>query len=240
MKTILLAVSIVANCLAADPSPVTRSHVRVIHVKADMNTEFLDLQKTELIPALKKAGVKSRTFYETRFGTRGEYVVITPVASLGEYEGDSPLTRALGAAGAARLNAKLMKCYDSVTDYIQTRQDDLSNLVEPPTPPNYVVVSRLRVSPGKLGDFRGIIKSDILPIYVKGKRRLQTSRRGFGANGNDFTAAYGIDKLSELDAGSVVLQALGNEGVERLALKYAPIFTIVETVVRHRMADLSF
>lgn len=240
MKTILVAVGLVASCLAVEPRAHTRSQVRVIHVKADMDNAFIDLQKTEVIPALKKAGVMSRTIYQTRFGTRGEYVVITPFASYGEFDGDSALTKALGTAGAARLNAKLMKCYDTVTDYVNTRQDDLSNLVEVATPQNYLVVSRVRVAPGKMADFRNLIKADVHPIYAKAKKRWTVNQRGLGANSNDFSTSYGIDRLSELDAGSLVRQSLGTEAADRLAVKHSPIFTIVETVVRQRMVDLSF
>ena len=50
---------------------VTPTLITVTQVKPEMLTEWIDLQKNEVIPALKKAGVKSR---EVRVGVLGRSV----------------------------------------------------------------------------------------------------------------------------------------------------------------------
>ena len=47
-----------------------RSLVRITQVKPDMATEWLAIQKNEVNPALKKAGLASRTMLETVLGNR--------------------------------------------------------------------------------------------------------------------------------------------------------------------------
>src|SRR5262249_36991142 len=43
----------------------------IVHVKPEMLTEWLDLQKNAVVPALKKAGVKTRTVLLRRCDWRG-------------------------------------------------------------------------------------------------------------------------------------------------------------------------
>jgi hypothetical protein len=71
--------------------------VTITHVKPDMLTEWIDLQKNEVVPALKKAGVKTRTVYVSGlFGPAGEYATIQPFEKYAEFDGDNPLIKALG------------------------------------------------------------------------------------------------------------------------------------------------
>jgi hypothetical protein len=82
-------------------SAPNRSRVNVIHVKPDMVDEFINIEKNEVVPALKKGGQKSRTVYRTTtFGNAFEFVVITPFQKYSEFDGDSAQLKALGAANA--------------------------------------------------------------------------------------------------------------------------------------------
>src|SRR6516225_51436 len=75
------------------PAAPTISRVTVTEVKPDMLDEWLDLQKNELIPALKKGGVKTRTVYSSGlFGTAGEYVSIVPVEKFASFDEPNPQT----------------------------------------------------------------------------------------------------------------------------------------------------
>ena len=63
-----MSASVLASLCSGQPgrrleSPANRSLVTIIHVKPEMLTELLDLQKNGVAPALKKAGVKARTVY---------------------------------------------------------------------------------------------------------------------------------------------------------------------------------
>ena len=79
---LVLTVGVPTLCLAqAAPAQPAMSRVTVTQVRPDMLNEWLDLQKNEVIPALKKAGVQTRTVFSSGlFGTAGEYLLIQPVA----------------------------------------------------------------------------------------------------------------------------------------------------------------
>src|ERR1017187_3219456 len=104
---VLLAATLSTPSLA-QPS---MSRVTITHVRPDMLTEWVDLQKNEVVPALKKAGEKTRTVYVSGlFRSSYEYVIITPIASFAQFDGDSPILKTLGPVPAARLGEKLRKC----------------------------------------------------------------------------------------------------------------------------------
>ena len=89
-------------------------------------------------------------------------------------------------------------------------------------------------------DFQALIKSDILPVYKKANVRFIVTQRGPGANVNDVTMATGYAKYADLDGGPFLVKQLGADGAAKVNAKFNGIRTIVEVVVRSRVADLSF
>jgi hypothetical protein len=225
---------------AAQPANPT-SRVVFTHVRPDMLNEWLDLQKNEVVPALKKAGQKTRTVYSSGlFGTAGEYVTVTPFEKYAEFDGDSPLVTALGAAGAARLNEKMRKCLVSQNGFATTRLADLSNVIPGAPPAAVVVFVRYRITPGKMQDFENLVKSDILPVYKKAKVGLTVTQRGPGANTADVTLGTQYSKYADLDGGPFLVKQLGQDAASKLNAKFVGIRTLIDVVVRTRVADLSF
>jgi len=205
-----------------------------------MLNEWLDLQKNEVVPALKKANVKSQTIYATTlFGDGFEYTTITPFGKYAEFDDQAPVVRALGAAPAARLGEKIRKCIVSTTSYVITRQDDLSNVPDGP-PLTRIATTRIRVAPGKMTDYLNVIKTEITPAFKKAKLTLVVNRRGFGTNGNDLNVTTPLDKYADLDGQSPFVKALGQDGLTKLGPKLASMSAVFETIVRTRVADLSF
>ena len=123
----------VALCFAgavlaqSGPAPAAHSQVVMVHVKADMLNEWMDLQKNEFIPAQKKAGVTTRTTYQTVFGNTNEFLTVTPLNKYAEFDGQSQLEHALGTVGAARLAAKLQECLESREVFISNALPELSS-----------------------------------------------------------------------------------------------------------------
>ena len=217
------------------------NRVTYTHLKPDMVTEWVDLQKNEIVPALKKAGVKGRVVYSSGlFGTSYEYVTITPMENFAAFDAGNPITKALGAEASARLAAKLSKCTASAQSFQSTRMSDIS-YPDPDTPwPQILLSTRVRVAPGKMPEFESIMKTDVLPAYKKAKVYYTANRRGFGANSNDVTITVGYAKYADIDAGNPMVKALGAEGAAKLLAKFAGVATLIEQVVRSRQADLSF
>ena len=180
----------------------TRSRVTIMHGLHDMLTEWVDLQKNEVVPALKKAGEKTRTVYASGlFGTSYEYVTITPIESFAQFDGHSPILKTLGPAPVARLGEKLRKCTVSSQSFLITSVDDLSNVQDPDQPPKILVSTPLLVVTGKTQEFETFIKTDVLLVYKKAKVGYFVTRRGLGANSNDFVLSTVYSKYADLEGG---------------------------------------
>jgi len=85
-----------AECSAQSGAPsapapaVMRSQVRVTQLKPDMVNEWLSIQKNEVNPALKKAGISSRAVVENVYGNMFEYLSVTPIENYSVLDGDDP------------------------------------------------------------------------------------------------------------------------------------------------------
>ena len=79
-----------------------------VNVRQDMLEQFMATVKNELAPALKKAGQTSFLARRVEYGgSRNQFTFRSPLNKFSELDGDSPLIKALGKDGAAKLGAKL-------------------------------------------------------------------------------------------------------------------------------------
>lgn len=228
-------------CLAQSNNP--QYLVMVTQVKPDMLNEWMDIQKNEINPALKKAGIKQRTVSGTLLGNTYEYVSVTPITTMGIFDGQNVIAQAVGPEAAARMLTKLRKCVVSTRTYSLTRLADLS--APPDSPGPITVITRRRVAAGKRQEYEAYIKNDILPLYKKAKAEgkvlgYTVSARGLGSFGNEIGSSVSLAKAADLDKGPALTQMLGREGAAKVAAKGAGLTTVIETVVRQRIADLSF
>lgn len=242
--SVCLVLFALSQGLAQSQAPAdTRSLVRITQVKPDMVTEWLAIQKNEVNPALKKGGVASRTLLETVLGNQYEYVSITPMGSYSEMDADNPLIKALGKDGGAKLLTKIRKCIDGQTMFVSTRLAELSSV-----PKNSAAIwttVRYRAAPGKNQDYENYLKTDLLPVYAKatavGKiAGYSVSRRGPGATTRDRTLVIYSDKIASMEAGTVTVQMLGQEGSAKLIAKSGSLASLVEVLVRRRLSDVSY
>ena len=233
--------SLVAQTPGAMPA-TTRSLVTVSRLNPDMVTEWFDLQKNEVVPALKKAGVTSRTVLATQVGNAYEYATLTPFPSWAAMDGDAPLVRALGAEAAARLNAKIRKCILTQQSYMTNRVDDLNMYA------GDALVWRIavrRAMPGKMTEYLAFYKADILPAMQKAKADgkiagATVAVRGAGAQSGEFTTVTYYSKFADMDAGDPMVLTLGQDAVDKIGAKGALLSTAVQVIVRRRVAELSF
>ncbi len=223
--------------------PTTRSYIQVVRLKPDMVNEWVALQKDEVIPAQKKAGVTSRITLSTVVGNSFEYTVITPFPSWSSMDGDAPLTRALGAAGAAALNAKVRKCIMTQTTFLTSRQDDLSIAAA-----GEALVWRTtvrRALPGKMQEYLAFYKAAVVPALQKAKADGKIagsvlSTRGVGALSRELTATTLYNKFADLDGPNPVVAAVGSDSATAIGAKTDVLTTTSQTYVRRRIADLSY
>jgi hypothetical protein len=98
-----------------------------IETKAAMGLEFENLLKTDIIPAMKKAGATQLSVWKTeRFGNPNKYLLISPLQGMAEFDQPSPLMKVLGQEGVAALMAKMQKIVQSTRRCSMEAQPALS------------------------------------------------------------------------------------------------------------------
>jgi len=207
-----------------------------------MLNEWIDLQKNEVVPAQKKGGLKERQVWATAVGNSFEYTILVPFEKFALLDSPNPVVTALGAEAAARLNAKTRKCIEVQRTFMTNRVDDLN------IPPGTALVMRTvvrRVPPGRAQDYVSFYRADVFPALKKAKADGKIAGatiaiRGVGAQANELTTTEYYNKFADMDAGSPVAAVVGVEANAKINAKGAPLATTVQTVIRRRVAELSF
>lgn len=227
---------------AQPPAPSQWLSINVVRVKPDMLTEYQDFVKKELIPTLQKGGVKERNAYTTAFfGEAFEYVYVTPIESFAQYDGQSPIVKALGEEGARAFGAKARRLIVSTRTFaIQTRPD-LSYTGKMTGQPKYAVINSIQIAPGRNAEFENIIKNDVVPAMKKAEVvGYLVSQTAFGGDVNEYTSLTLYDNFADIGKGSPLVLALGQEGFNRLRQKTAGIIVRHERSVARYVPELSF
>ena len=240
--TLVFAAADPAPTVAQTAPPATRFQVTLVRLKPDMVTEWLALQKNELIPAQKKGGVTTRTTMQTALGNAFEYAILIPFPSFGAFDGPNAQEKALGAEAAAQLAAKIRRCVLTQSTYLLNRREDLG------IPQGTAIAARttvIRPLPGKGPDYLNYIKSDMLPVMKKAKDAgkiagYTVSARGVGAAAGELTTTTYYNKFADIDAGNPAIAVVGDAAATALTAKGAALATNVQVIVRRRVADLSF
>jgi heme-degrading monooxygenase HmoA len=225
----------------APPQPQWIS-IMVVHVKPEMLTEYLNFQKNEAVPTLQKGGVKERSVWQAAaFGEAFQYVFITPIDSLAQFDGDGPLQKALGKEGAEAYLAKARTFMSSVHTYGSLTRPDLSYVPEMMGTPKLAVVTTVNVAPGRRTEFEKLLKDEVVPVMKKaGVKGFYVSQGVFGGDGNTYVSLTLYDSFAEIGKGSPSMKVLGREGAAMLAQKFTGIMTHIETTIERYNADLSF
>ena len=236
-----LSPSAMGQAQPAGPAP-SRSQVTLVRVKPDMINEWLDLQKNEVMPAQKKGGVTTRTVLQTVIGNSFEYAIIVPFPVFAALDGENPQQKALGAEASARLAAKVRKCVDTQRTYLLNRRDELA-IAQGAAPAARTTVRR--AAPGKQAEYLNYLKSDVLPAMKKAKETgkiagYNVSTRGVGAQAGEITTTTYYNKFADMDAGNPLVVVLGEAAAAPITAKGDALSTAVQTIVRRRVADLSF
>jgi len=217
-----------------------RIHVSYVTVKPDMLQEWRDIQQNEVVPALKKAGLRRTVWRNAPFnGNQYEFVVISPIENYGQYDQENPVIKAVGQEAATRVISKLRKCIVSQTNFVSTGRRDLANPPAADQVPRIAVFTTFRVQPGKAPDYENYLKTEIQPIYKKNNVLYGISQRGFGAPSGEWVTTIYANKYADLEGGTTLVKILGQEGAAKVIAKAAGIRTAVRTVVRIRVPELS-
>jgi hypothetical protein len=237
-----LALLFVWNAASAQQD-TTRILVTVAHLKPEKVNEWRSLQQNEVIPALKKGGVTTRTTLETLFGDRPEYITLRPLESFAEFDGNDALEKALGAKGAATLRAKVQACEVSAQRYIINRQNEFTvGKIDAPIR----VTTTYRIQPGKAQAYRQFVRDYILPLDKRGVQENKLAGFSVSISGNGspepglWIQSNYLPNLAALDAPGLANQLLDEAQRNLLNANVADLRVTVRNTVRRTVPELSY
>jgi hypothetical protein len=232
-----------AQPTAQPPAPAQRDslQITIAKIKPDMLDQWLEFQKTETIPMLKKAGVPSREAWQTAiFGEGFMYAFVTPIENFAQYDGDAPAVRALGAEGARAYGEKNRRFLDSTRSFFAQTRPDLSSPIKMTTPPKIAVLSDIGIAVGKAAEYEAFVKADVLPVMRKAKLGYVVAQTMLGGDVNEYSSLIFYDSFADLGKGTPFQRVLGAEGERQIAAKAAAFVRKIERSVLRYVPDLSF
>jgi hypothetical protein len=229
--------SLYAQASGSTPLLVTRYNLKPDHV-----AQWLRLEKNEVLPALKKAGVQHLTAYETVFGDAPEYTTVRTFAGFEEFDGPDPLVRALGAPGAMRLEERLAACTQSLHRSIENRREEF---FLDPGKAQVQYASKYRAMPGKSLAYVEFFRTEMMPVMRKAKANgtfagLDVTVSGHGGEWGLITLNMYYATFAPLDGEPPVAKTLGPEGTRALLAKGTGLITPLEWIVRRRLPELTY
>lgn len=215
--------------------------VSVIRVKPELVTEWEAFLKAESLPAYQKAGVKQREAWKTAtFGDAYEYVFVTPIADLAQYDSPGLLVKALGEEGARAYRAKSARFIVSLRTFAIQSRPELSIAPKANEPLKLAVVSSVNAAPGRGPELESLIKNDILPVLKKAELKgYLVSQVMFGGDPYEYVALAMYDSFAQIGQGSPYVKVLGQDGANKLLQKGTGIVTHVERKVYRYAPELS-
>jgi len=232
---------VAAQAPSSAPTPPEWYSVAVIKVKPEMITEYVDLQKKEVMPAQQKGGLKERAVWQPAiFGPAYEYHVVTPIDGLARYDSPSPMVNALGEEGARTLQAKLRRLVDGSQTYLMRYRADLSHAPQMTGPPKLALITFVSTAAGRGTDFANVIKSDVTPAVRKAQTGYFVYQTMLGGDVNGFVTVAPVESFATLNLPSPIVKAMGQDAYDRLLAKTAGIVTGLERHVMRFNPDLSF
>lgn len=216
--------------------------ITVVSVKPEMVLEFQNFMKNTTNPALKKGGVKWREVWQTTgaAGDAFEYVLVTPVAKLADFDGPGPLEKGLGPQGVPAWQAKAGSLVNSVRRYIVRARPDLSFATQRTGAPKLAVVHSVHVASNRNGDYEDYLKNDFVPAMKQAGVTYLVYQTVFGGDANEYVTLTMRDSFADLDKGPVLVQALGPEAAQKLTQKMpAGAVVHLERSIARFVPDLS-
>jgi hypothetical protein len=228
--------------LAAQQSAPQRSAVTIVQVRPEAVDSWRELQATQTVPALKKAGVAQRDVYEAIYAPGGQFRVVQPLTKFADRDNPQPpIARALGDAGFRTYTDALRKMQASTATTIIESIPDASYDPNPSAVYPVLVLTRYHVAPGRTADFLAYVRGERAAAVKKGQtKRELISRVLFGGDNNEFRIASFEDKVGALDSPSPVTRALGTDGVAKMVTKLAGVVLSSDRTVWRRVEAMSF
>ena len=167
------------------------------------------------MPAQQKGGSPGRQAFSSGIaGTPGEFVFISPIKSMAQFDEPAPMQKALGPEGAVALTLKLAEVSEPAGSIVARTRPDLSYVPDPAAKPTPVsIITIVEIVPGKRAEFEAFIKKDVVPAMQKAQvRGYHVMEVMYGENTGGYVTAVGMDSYAAIGQGAPVRDRAGAWG----------------------------
>ena len=213
------------------------TQMTAIQVHPGMEIEFENFMKAEVIPALRKGGVKEMSGWKTAvFGEAGRYIFTSPIGSLAEFDNPNPLIKAVGQEGMPAIMAKTQKPVSGMRTFTMMDRPDLGI-----TPPDRYVAKlgfqvRATIAPGREVDYENVMKAMMEVLKKTNAKGVLAGKVGLGGNPNEYHSVVLLDSFADMQK---FAQAFAKEIAAARLPSVAGILLNMEYAVYARIPELS-
>jgi hypothetical protein len=144
------------------------------------------------------------------------------------------------AGDLARIGARINDCTVSTRRIIDEIVPELS-LSASGEIPKMIRVLVTDVRPDKIGEYRNLVKNEILPAVKKGGvKEYSVASRRYGAPSTEFISVAGMNSWADFDGEFGAEKGLGKEGYQALVAKVRSLITSSQFDVYRYEPDLSY
>jgi hypothetical protein len=207
-----------------------------VRVKPEAWTEYRGIERDEILPALRKAGIPYRAAWVTaEFGHAYQLTLVQPMADFGMYDTGDSFTRSLAPREAERLRERVRRCVLSRETGALLQRADLS-VSEAGKP--FALVSTVSVAFGRDHDYETFLRGT-LPAIRKAGIAYGVYQRVYGPTA--WLLVQNLDSLNQLGQPTPGLfRAYGAEGAERRIGELTGVVTGMDRQVLRFDPELSF
>ena len=249
MKTLGIRVAVIAALsvfVGTSGGAALRAHdasdwlrVNVVKVVPERFEDYIELQLTEVTPALQEAGVPWRSVWRTaEFGNSYELQFVQPVGDLADYDAGGPLARVMQPDRLQRLVDRLRRYTVSRQSYavryraeLGVESDDVASLF-------LARVSTLGVAPGRVGEWTAFLERNLKQFRGAGVV-FGVYQRMLGPTPTAWQVVENHESFAELAQPSIIVRAFG-EQADSVASELSGVVLSVQRSVLRYDPELSY
>ena len=172
-----------------------------IQVKTGMGPAFESFMKSDVVPAVRKAGIPMMIVFRTdNFGQAGLYTIVSPLQSLAELDQPDPLVQAIGEEGVGAMMAKMQPLIYEPKLYEIAGRGDLGISPSNGYELKLALVVSASVAPGRTEDYEKFVKGMLGVLAKTNTKGILAGRVGLGGNPNQYLFYSLFDSFADINA----------------------------------------
>lgn len=194
----LFCALVVSTVFAQSLPPLV--NVVTVHVKSGMRPEFEALQR-EATVARREAGITARYAYRVaRGGSANEYIFVTPVEGLAEFDRPGGMAQAMGEVAWTQWVARIEKCTENRRVDTLRLRDDLSIPLAEGRTPTLIRLRRVELLPGGGQEYQAWLTENWVPAMRNaGMNGVYHYQDAFGLGQRTWIRIESYDSWADLE-----------------------------------------